>query len=258
MERDGIFLGKEIVLRIITLPQIDESSKKSLIFSISSATNSQTAVSAVDRSSSNDDNREIAELVFRKTGILYEPKRGEYSDALRNNYVVKDDIIERSLFSRLMHTACGQYELAVEKKMMRNTGGVIPKLVDHNSIDIFLELYEIYRELSGSHKHQQASRIANDLAFTVFVRSLRLRRSRDGVSDFLPVVIEDAKNLWIEFLAWGRDNFKEFQNIKTKKNTGEKKVVFYQERWKKSSRFPSDVDLFVSSLVIVTPADEVI
>ena len=258
LERDNIFFGKEIVLRIITLPQIDEDSKKSLIFSISSATNSQTAVSAIDRSSSNDDNREIAELVFKKTGMLYEPKRGEYSDALRNNYVIKDDIIERSLFSRLMHIACGQYELAVERKMMRNTGGVIPKLTDHNVVDVFHELYEIYRELSGSHKNQQAARIVSDLAFTVFVRSLRLKRSRDGASDFLPVVLEEAKNLWTEFLAWGRENFKEFENIKTKKNTGEKKIVFYQERWKKSSRFPADVDLFISSLVVTVLVEEII
>jgi hypothetical protein len=249
LERDRLFSGKEVVLRIITLPQIDENSKKNLILSISSATNSQTAVSAVDRSASNDDNREIAELIFRKTGILYEPKRGEYSDALRKNYVNKEDIIERSLFTRIIHMACGRYGLAVQRKMMRNTGGVIPKLGDDNAIDVFSELYGIYKEVSHSSPNQPGDKILNDLAFSVFVRALRLRRSRDGASDFLPTVLEEAKNLWTDFSAWGRENAAEFGIARRNKKTGESSVGLSMTKWRRSSRFPDDVNAYMSLLV---------
>jgi hypothetical protein len=252
-ERDRLFSGKEVVLRIITLPQIDEHSKKNLILSISSAANSQTAVSAIDRSASNDDNREIAEIVFKKTGILYELKRGEYSDALRKNYVNKEDIIERSLFTRIIHIACGRYALAVERKMMRNTGGVIPELKDANAVEVFSELYEIYKEVSHSLPNQPADRILNDLAFSVFVRALRLRRSRDGASDFLPTVLNEAKGLWTDFEAWGRENAGEIKSSSRSK-IEEKSVRFSMAKWMRSPRFPSDIDAYMNLLVSVGAA----
>lgn len=250
-EHEKYFAGKEVILRIITLPQVDEASKKSLILSISSATNSQTAVTAVDRSASNDDNREIAELVFRKTGILYEPKRGEYSDALRRKYVEKPDIIERSLFTRLMHIACGRYAVGTEKKMMRNTGGVIPALSDETVIDVFSELYDIYSLVSQGHQPQAADKVVNDLAFSVFVRAYRKRRAADqsGAEDYLPLVINEAKALWTDFEKWGRDNAKEFFAPKLDRKTGSTVTRFSMTRWRRHSRFPDDVANYIDLLV---------
>jgi len=246
--RDRYFSGKEVVLRIITLPQIDEDSKKNLILSISSATNSQTAVSAIDRSASNDTNREIAELVFKKTGILYEPKRGEYSDALRMKYVNREDIIERSLFTRIMHIACDRYALGVERKMMRNTGGIIPELKNEKVIDVFSDLYEIYTNVSKSHSNQSADTILHDLAFSVFVRALRLRRSRDGTSEFLPTVLNEAEGLWKDFADWGRENLNEFGVLRGNKRTGGKSASFSLTKWRRHSQFPGDVDAYVNLL----------
>ncbi len=256
-ERERVFSGKEVILRIITLPQVDEASKKSLILSISSATNSQTSVSAIDRSASNDDNREIAELVFQKTGILYEPKRGEYSDALRRKYVDKADIIERSLFTRLIHIACGRYGLAVEKRMMRKTGGVLPDLANEDAIDVFSELYEIYMMVSHSHQPQPAEKIINDLAFCVFVRAFRERRTRDGTSDFLPTVVEDAKKLWLDFEEWGKAYAKEFFTPRFDRRTGESSVRFSLSRWKKNASFPKHVSKYIALLENSVDADDV-
>ncbi|WP_376703303.1 AIPR family protein [Mesorhizobium sp. ISC25] len=252
--RDRIFSGKEVVLRIITLPQVDEISKKHLILSISSATNSQTAVSTIDRSASNDSNREVAELVFKKTGLLYEPKRGEYSDALHNNYIDRDYIVERSLFTRLMYIACGKYATAVERKMMRNTGGIIPEIKDDKAVEVFSDLYEIYKEVSNSYRGQAADKIVSDLAFSVFVRALRLRRSRDGASDFLPIVLAEAKELWPDFTSWALENVPKFATLRKNKETGEESVGFSMAKWRKSSQFPSDVDAYMDLLVVVDPA----
>ncbi|PRX02270.1 UNVERIFIED_ORG: AIPR protein [Martelella mediterranea] len=250
-ERERLFSGKEVMVRIITLPQIDEESKKNLILSISSATNSQTAVSSIDRTVSNDQNREIAEIVFRRTGLLYEPKRGEYSDALRSKYIDKDDVIERTLFTRIMHIASGRYTTAVQRKMMKNTGGVIPGIDDDGVVDVFSDLHEIYIEVIGRQASTQAGeKIIKNLAFVVFVRAFKLRRQRDGVTDWLPRVIEDARVLYEEFENWARENSKEFIASRTDRKTGERKEVFALTKWRRSARYPSDVQTFIDHLVL--------
>lgn len=249
-QQEAYFSGKEVILRIITLPQVDEASKKSLILNISSATNSQTAVSAVDRTASNDDNREIAELVFRKTGLLYEPKRGEYSSALRMKYIDKSDIIERSIFTRLMHIACGRYALGVERKMMRNTGGVIPSLADENIIDVFAELYEIYNLVSHSQKVPTADRILNDLAFSVFVQIYRKERFAHQLDTdvSISVLINDAQLLWKEFEQWAKENVANLAASEFEKKSQGSGSRFSMARWKKRQRFPKDVADYISGI----------
>lgn len=239
------FAGKEVVLRIITLPQIDEDSKHELIRSISSATNSQTTVSNIDRSASNDVNRKIAEDVFRMTGLLYEPKRGEYADALRKRYVDRTYIVERSIFTRLMHVACGRYGLAVERKMMRNTGGVLPPILDDSSITAFAELHEIYSSISQTANNQAADKILTDIAFSVFARALRLSRTRENGVDELAIALKDARALWPDFVRWAHNAAPEFVGTRSVKNDDEKKRVFSQQKWKRSSRYPHDVQTFV-------------
>jgi len=247
-DRVRLFSGKEVVLRIITLPQVDELSKKELIRSISSATNSQTAVAPIDRSASNDDNREMAEIVFRRTGLLYEPKRGEYSDAIRKNYVDQEDIVERALFTRLMHMAMGRYGLAVERKMMRSTGGIIPALKNDAPVEIFFEFYEIYREISQLKPHQNAEKLVNDLALTTLVRALRVRRRADGVIDWLPKVLEEARGLWADFLTWKLESVAEAPTPVEGANLRRKAGNYSVPKWIRSAKFPGDVEAYVALL----------
>lgn len=251
IDRARLFSGKEVMVRIITLPQIDEDSKKNLILSISSATNSQTAVSSIDRTASNDQNREIAEIVFRKTGLLYEPKRGEYSDALRNKYIDKDDVIERTLFTRIMHIASGRYTTAAERRMMKNTGGVIPGIDDDGVVDVFSDLYDIYTQVSGHRAPTGgADKIINTLAFVIFVRALKLRRQKDGATDWLPRVIEEASVLYKDFEEWARENAQEFHTSRTDKNTGKRRDIFALNKWRRSARYPVDVQTYIDLLVL--------
>jgi hypothetical protein len=138
--------------------------------------------------------------------------------------------------------------------MMRNTGGIIPEPRDDTAIDVFSELYEIYKEVSHSSPNQAADTILNDLAFSVFVRGLRLRRSRDGASDFLPKVLDEARDLWTDFVAWGRENAVEFGTSRIDKKTGEKSVSFSPTKWRRSSRFPNDIDAYMNLLAPVDSA----
>lgn len=257
IERERLFSGKEVVVRIITLPQVGEEAKKELILSISSATNSQTTVSSIDRTASNDQNREIAEIIFKKTGLLYEPKRGEYADALRNNFVARDDIIERALFTRVMNIACGRYAVGVERKMMRNTGGILPKVTDDSVINVFADLYEIYTEISGRRSpNGAADKIVNDLVFVVFVRQLKLRRQRDGFSDWLPKVIEQARELYSDFEQWGRENVPGLLTSRIDKNSGKRTEHFAISKWKRSANYPTDVETYVNLLEQIDEATD--
>lgn len=247
-DKEALFNGKEVVLRIITLPQIDENLKRDLILNISSATNSQTAVSAIDRTASNDENRMIAEIVFKKTGLLYEPKRGEYAEALRKNYIGKDDIVERSLFTRLMHIACGRYSLGVERKMMRSTGGIIPGTVQDVNVDIFLDLYEIYKEISGGKISQASEKIATDLAFSVFIRSFRLRVEREGGPTDLFIIIDQAKDLYPDFINWAQKEMIENESSDNQDESRIKRPNFKINRWKRSKQYPEDVESYIALL----------
>ncbi|MEO4000041.1 AIPR family protein [Mesorhizobium sp. CAU 1732] len=251
IERERLFSGKEVVLRIITLPQIDEDSKKKLILSISSATNSQTTVSSIDRTASNDQNRHLAELVFNRTGILYEPKRGEYSDALRSKFISKDDIVERTIFTRIMNIACGRFAVAVERKMMKNTGGILPQITDED-IDKFLDIYTIYSDVSQNRQLRGAAdKVINDLAFSVFVRELRLKRHRDGLTDWLPRVIAEARDLYGNFENWACENTPDFLTTRIDKNSGAKREFFAFAKWRKSARYVKDVEAYVNSLELI-------
>ncbi|MCP1236758.1 AIPR family protein [Gluconobacter albidus] len=253
IDREHLFSGKEVVVRIITLPQIDEESKTNLILSISSATNSQTTVSSIDRTASNDQNREIAEVIFRKTGLLYEPKRGEYSDALRKKYIDKDDIIERSLFTRIMYIAKGEYSTATHRKMMKNTGGIIPQVDvdDDGMVDIFYDLYDIYTNVSDHRTiNYGANKIIDTLAFVVFVRAFKLRRQKEGVTDWLPRVIEEARILYKDFEEWVREPTPEFLVSRTDQNTGKQTKAINLNRWRRSDRYPKDVQSYIDLLVL--------
>jgi hypothetical protein len=249
IDRDRFLSGKEVVVRIITLPQIDENSKKDLILSISSATNSQTSVAAIDRAASNDQNRHIAEVVFRKTGLLYEPKRGEYADALRYKYISSSDVIERSLFTRLINIALGRYSLAVERKMMKKTGGIIPDITDDRVIDTFASLYEIYREVASLGHQQAANTIINDLAFVVFANAVKLKKEQDGISDDLEITLRQSRVIFDNIENWARENIEQFHKSYINKTTGERKEYFAFNKWKVSSRFPHDIDAYIKSIV---------
>jgi hypothetical protein len=249
IDRSTLFEGKEIVVRIITLPQIEEEKKKELILSISSATNSQTTVSAIDRSASNDSNRELAEKIFLRTGLLYEPKRGEYSDSIYRNYISKDDVVERSIFTRLMHIAMGDYALAVKKRVMRNTGGIIPEIGSEDVIDRFIKLHEIYAEISSGQANSHASAtIANDLSLTVLCAAVRQRSVSDGNDIGVLGAIEQSKQLISDFEGWAKDNATEFIRKRTNKTTGEVTVEFSRSSWKKSNRYAHDVEKYAALL----------
>lgn len=110
---DDLFAGKEVLLKVITLTsaateQIVPDNSAKLIGLISTATNRQTAVTNSDRHSNDDGFELLQKSLFSELGMLFERKRGEFSDGLKDGYLERDQIIERNIFAKIYFAANGE------------------------------------------------------------------------------------------------------------------------------------------------------
>lgn len=98
------FDGKEVLLKVITLPQdgLDgENDHLELIEKISNATNHQTPIDEADRRSNDAIQILLQKNIFEHYGIFYERKRGEFADGIRYGYIQRSQVLDRETFIRL-------------------------------------------------------------------------------------------------------------------------------------------------------------
>jgi hypothetical protein len=96
---DEVFDSKEVLLRVITFVDADDAVQESrlqLIEEISRATNQQTAVVEADRRSNDQIQIDLQDMFFREFGYLYERKKGEFWDGLREGYIGSNRVIDRA------------------------------------------------------------------------------------------------------------------------------------------------------------------
>ncbi|ONN64983.1 AIPR family protein [Herbaspirillum sp. VT-16-41] len=117
---EQIFQDKEVLLKIITLlePESDKA-KLELIDEISNATNKQTPVITADRFAKETIHIQLQQIVFDKYGLLYERKRGEFSDGVRDGYISASSVIERNHFWRLFYAANGRVNRGFQKRLFQ-------------------------------------------------------------------------------------------------------------------------------------------
>lgn len=99
-----IFEGKEVLLKIITIPPSvvpDEISKLLLIEQISRATNLQTQVKEADRRSNEEVQIKLQKYFFSKYGLFYERKAGEFADGLDEQYIKSESVVDREILMRV-------------------------------------------------------------------------------------------------------------------------------------------------------------
>ena len=121
-EVEQTFSGKEVLVKVIALPMKsasgdDEGKRLSLIKRISNATNSQTVVTLADRISDDPVHIKLQLDMFEKYGLLYEKKSGEFSDGLRNGYLVPSDVIDRALFAKIYLASKGKISMSLRSKI---------------------------------------------------------------------------------------------------------------------------------------------
>jgi hypothetical protein len=116
---EQIFGDKEIMLKVITVPECPDEKRALLIDEISAATNRQTPVINADRFANESFHKQLQELIFQRYGLLYEKKRGEFSDGVHDRYVLASNIVERNNFWRIYYASNGSLHIAVQKKLFQ-------------------------------------------------------------------------------------------------------------------------------------------
>ncbi len=123
-KREKVFSGKEVLVKAIALTNnadvVDDKPRRiALIERISLATNSQTVVTLADRTSSDPLQSQIQSALFDRYGLLYERKRGEFSDGVRDGYIDPSDLVNRTQFARLYLVVSGKLGGSLRKRVPR-------------------------------------------------------------------------------------------------------------------------------------------
>lgn len=167
------FQDKEVIVKIIAVPKLDEEKQRNFLFKISESTNTQTAVSSADRNLNTEHMRDIADNVFMKTGLLFEPKKGEYHYAINMNFIKQENVIERTLFIRIVFAAAEIYSVALSSKITKKIKGNVPS-IDDFVIEKVINLLSIYNKLEASNKKFKFGfHIVESIAAAILVYEIR-------------------------------------------------------------------------------------
>lgn len=247
-EAPGRFSGKEVLVKVITLTPRDNSvdnaqERRRLIDEISEATNRQTVVTSADRLSNESMHIQVQKKLFDQFGLLYERKRGEFSDGILAKYIRKDDILDRNLFVRVFLAANGDLQGAIKKRPFIKSGITDQQLLDTAALERFFEGYMLFRAIvpSISRNDQRYSEALIKLFLGMALPSSGDRRMRDIETHW------DALVVWI---AARRNNFvRGFVDTVTR----ERRMVFDTDRWIKSgTKLDDDVKSFVNQVRLST------
>jgi len=242
---DARFAGKEVLTKIITLTPKDVSKDTSaerlrLIDEISAASNRQTPVIRADRASNDVMHMNLQKVLFNHCGLLYERKRGEFSDGVDAGYIDKSQILERNLFLRIFLSTKGDLNNARRRRIFLNHKLTEAQLVDPASLDVFADGYALFRQLvpRSFNGYQQKYR---DILAKVYLGTSRTDKGLD-----MGARLVEIDKLWDELLRQViscRNSFV-YQHID---GTGKERPFLMQEKWIVSDEFESDIREFVES-----------
>ena len=238
---DSFFQGKELLLKTITLiDTVNQEDKSQLIDEISNATNKQSVVINADKYANDIFHQKLQKIVFDRYGLLYERKRGEFSDGLRNNYIDKEIIIERNLFLRIFYSANGMINKGSQKRLFQSNKFPEIDLDNYESFDKFYLGLRVFKNLVE--ERRQNRKLSKEFYAKIFIYILLF--FSDGLE--IPIgVIE--KNIyfinkeWENFINLQRENSPAGRKTRIDRETGEKITVFSEHRYIQSKIMENDV-----------------
>jgi len=173
----------------------------------------------------------IQKKVFERYGLLYERKRGEFSDGLRDGYVRADQIVERNHLLRLFYTANGQIKKGTEKRLFQKNSFPDLDLGDDVAFDrLYLALY-VFNHLKKDIKPNQ--RIEKDVYAKVFAYAEIFLT--EGLQVDEPTISANLKILgteWNDFIQ------------KQREKATQEGHAFKEQKYYRSSAFERDVSKF--------------
>ncbi len=177
-KREEVFSGKEVLVKAIALTNrgdamTDEERRIAFIERISMATNSQTLVTNADRKSGDVLHSQLQTALFEWYGLLYERKRGEFSDGIADGYIAAKDVVNRVLFARLFYAANGNVSQALTKRILdRHQLGI---LEERTKLDRCIAALGAFEALSGG-KNVISKRRFTEILPKVYAASIVFRR----------------------------------------------------------------------------------
>jgi hypothetical protein len=158
-----LFKGKEVLLRIITFVEPrkgkTEPARLKLIEAISKASNWQTRVDDLDRRSSDSIQLSLQREFFRRHGLYYERKRGEFNDGIRAGYLDSDVLINREKLIRIalaIDFRANQSRSSLKKFF---EPGVLESVLKVKDVDRYAYAYEISKLLESMRRRPPTSRV---------------------------------------------------------------------------------------------------
>lgn len=226
----NIFDKKEVLLKVITLPP-DATDKEKLIEEISNATNHQTPVGPSDRLSNMDEQVYLQQCLYDRFGVLYERKRGEYSDGIAKGYIREDDIIDRSLFIKIYYTLQDKVSSSKAKKLFVTHKWTREAIDDDKRIMATIFGCKSYKKLFSLSKANNS-----DLDMLAKVKAMVLLFQPENISDFDDAISRYAPQVifsWPSFLEQNSD--KVYQKTTVIDMNKEVRVVYKRVRAKMRS-----------------------
>jgi hypothetical protein len=200
---ERVFLGKEVLLKIITLSNESGASmddKLKLIDAISTATNRQTTVLPADRYSHDRIHLDIQAALFERFGLLYERKRGEFEDGIHLGYISRSQVVERNLFFRVFHAANGRINVAATKRIFASLSQTDLPMPSDLELDRFyfgyLCLPFFGNKLIGNSKKKR------EIFAKIYAMVIRyMPESIEGLTSIDPKNIGRLQNDWASFIS---------------------------------------------------------
>lgn len=241
-EAKKVFEGKEVLLKVITLLNAEEkfADKIKLIDDISTATNQQTPVIEADRASNDPIYTKLQEKLYRRYGIFFERKRGEFGDGIARGYINQSQVIERNLFFRLYLSSQGHINRSISKKLFVKFEMTDTVLDNDEALDQFYFSYLCYHELDK----QRGSSKRKDKEFFGFLFILAQKYRPATLKNYASHVEQaiSALNIkWIDFIECFAMLDVKFTRVFTDKETGERRSAFNANAWYRHHEFEYDV-----------------
>jgi len=243
---EDIFRDKEVLLKIITL--LDDNSqsvKLDLIDEISNATNKQTPVISADRFANEVFHIEMQHRVFDRHGLLYERKRGEFSDGVKDGYINQHDVTERNHFWRLFYAANGKINRGFQKRLFQRNdfSDILP--VSDLALDRLYLGAHVFRRLKKDMRPNE--RIEKDIYGKIFAYiQLFIGNGLNTDKSTIDRNLVQLEAKWSEFVSQQRSKQGPGRRAYIDKVSGQPKAIFSETTYYRSHTFEGDLKQFFS------------
>lgn len=250
MDKEKVFGNKEVLVKIITMHNINESaqwnqSKISLIEDISISTNKQTTVTNADRLSNEVSQIELQELLFKKYGIFYERKTWEFSSGINNWLIQLNMILNRNIFPKLFN--CGNWFLSkvFEKKQFikvaRNNF-----LCEDYMLDRFFAAYLLIQKLVQKWKALSYLWMIDYVQVYLIIIYLEQENKIKDIENIDSLTPENIRSYWKWFYGSARKSPNKL--IRNKLSPDNEPITrFLEKKWYLSDEIIEDMLLYIQT-----------